>query len=1499
MHSSLEMEDLRTLGTYTGRCRRLFIALGTIACLLPGAPPVNADTDLDLSNKRVLLLYSYHPSFVSSEAILNGVRSVLDKHGLTLDIEYMDTKRVLDTVSKDNLLRSFSYRLAKRPPYDLIILSDDNALDFALHHRARLFPNAPIIFLAVNNLSKAIQMDGHASVTGVVEALSYGRTIDVMRSLQRPLKRIVAVVDASPSGEADRSTFEDLARHYPDIDFRVLSVGDMSWVQLAGRLAQLGPNTAVLRLTAFRDVEGKVLGKHQALALMTSHSKVPVYVLRANALHSGALGGVVLSHREQGRQAALMAEKVLRGVPVSTIPVMRQSPNQPMFDYVSLNRFGISPSALPDGSIIVNTPTSFIKQYAGLIALIAVVVMFLAGFTLYLMWQIRARKRAELTLQESHKRYQTIFQSVGVSLWEEDLTGLKAKLDELRSRGIEDIRGYLDRDAELVESALKKVKILDVNDASLRLFKARDTRQLITSLKELFVPETYAVFKDALAAIANGDTFFESEVWLNTLQGQRMNMLMTLVIPGQEEDFVKALVSFTDITQRKLVEEALRESEEHFRNLIEGSIEGILIDRRRKPVFANQSFAEMLGYQSPDEIIALESLDACVAPHERNRLVGYTEARMRGEPAPTQYEYEALRKDGSVVTLQNLVRTIHWQGEPAIQSTVIDISDRKRAEEKLRRSEAHLAEAQRIGDLGSWEWDVVTNELDWSAEVYRIFDIDPETFDGTYEAFLEFVHPDDRNLVLESIDQALYRQQPYDLKHRIALHTGEVRVVHERAAVTVDDAGKPTRMLGTVQDITERDRIEEALRKSEERFRDVAAAASDWIWEMGPDLRFTYFSGRIEEVSGTSPAYLVGKTREEVMVEIAHSKAGKMHLEDLKARRPFRDFVYQATLEKGKRYLKISGKPIFDKDGEFQGYRGTGTDITAQRRAEAALGASERRYRALYDDNPSMYFTVEPKGTILSVNPFGAQQLGYTEQQLVGTSLLALAHKHDQQEVRRLLDAATGTPDRLHRWQTRRIRQDGSIMWARETARVTEDADGKPIVLVVCEDITEAHKLSEEVSYQAAHDSLTGLVNRREFEKRLTRTLESVVDDSARHALCYLDLDQFKVINDICGHIAGDELLRRLGKVLKEKVRKRDTLARLGGDEFGVLLEDCSLQQAERIAEELRNTISEFRFIWNDKVFTIGVSIGLVPIGRPEETVTSALSMADAACYAAKDAGRNRIHVYHESDGELARRHGEMQLVSRINHALEENRFHLVYQPIIPVSRTTDNRRHFELLLRMQDETGAMISPGAFLGAAERYNLSIPLDRWVISTAFAWLNGKPRQLDNIHLCSINLSGHSLGDEDFLKFVIKRFSETGVPCDKICFEITETAAIANFDSATRFINTLRARGCRFALDDFGSGLSSFAYLKNLPVDFLKIDGMFVRDIVDDPIALAMVKSINEIGQLMGKQTIAEFVENEAILERLKEISIDYAQGFGVGRPRPITEMSAPATLSAAG
>ena len=387
--------------------------------------------------------------------------------------------------------------------------------------------------------------------------------------------------------------------------------------------------------------------------------------------------------------------------------------------------------------------------------------------------------------------------------------------------------------------------------------------------------------------------------------------------------------------------------------------------------------------------------------------------------------------------------------------------------------------------------------------------------------------------------------------------------------------------------------------------------------------------------------------------------------------------------------------------------------------------------------------------------------------------------------------------------------------------------------------------------------------------------------NTREHAICYIDLDQFKVVNDSCGHTAGDELLRQLSSKLKSTLRQRDTLARLGGDEFGVLVENCSLMNAKRVAQSILNAVQAFRFSWEGHNFKIGASIGLVPIDQNTLNLSQLMRDADAACYLAKEKGRNRIHLYHYEDSEIAQRHGEIQWVERLEHALENDRFRLYSQVIEPLKSRSG--KHFEILIRMLDESGKVITPNHFLPAAERYNLITKIDQWVVAQVFKLISNNPTFLKSIESCSINLSGPSVSNLDFLNFVISQFNEFGIPGNKICFEITETAAISNLDSAIKFITALRSIGCKFSLDDFGSGLSSFAYLKNIPVDYLKIDGIFVKDMLVEPMNHAMVKSINDIGQTMGIKTVVEFVENDEIKSAVKEMGVDYAQGYGVGKP----------------
>ena len=462
------------------------------------------------------------------------------------------------------------------------------------------------------------------------------------------------------------------------------------------------------------------------------------------------------------------------------------------------------------------------------------------------------------------------------------------------------------------------------------------------------------------------------------------------------------------------------------------------------------------------------------------------------------------------------------------------------------------------------------------------------------------------------------------------------------------------------------------------------------------------------------------------------------------------------------------------------------------------------------------------------------------------------------------------------------IQKDGTHIPVTNSAAPIQD-NNKQLLggIMVFHDVSEARSLQQELSYQASHDHLTGLYNRREFDQELNTALLHAKRDKHEHSLCYMDLDQFKVVNDTCGHAAGDMLLRELSEKLKIGLRKSDVLARLGGDEFALLLLHCDIDRAVTIAENLHNVVNEFLFQWEGKSCQVGVSIGLAALSPTFKDAAEVLAATDIACYTAKEEGRNRIHIYQADDKKLIQRREEMSMIGKVREALSENLFELFAQPIVSTSNVRDCK-HYELLIRLKSEDGEYISPIKFLPAAEKYQLITEVDCWVVQKAFHLMIDLSQQKKDFSL-AINLSGQSINDKKFLKFIVGKIDELNVDASRICFEITETAAINNLDHAIEFIKTLKKHNCKFALYDFGTGVSSFEYLKRLPVDYLKIDGAFIKQLDSDKIDHAMVKAINEVAVIMGMKTIAEFVENEEIYKILNEIGIHYAQGYWVSKP----------------
>ncbi|MEO8016719.1 MAG: EAL domain-containing protein [Pseudomonadota bacterium] len=690
----------------------------------------------------------------------------------------------------------------------------------------------------------------------------------------------------------------------------------------------------------------------------------------------------------------------------------------------------------------------------------------------------------------------------------------------------------------------------------------------------------------------------------------------------------------------------------------------------------------------------------------------------------------------------------------------------------------------------------------------------------------------------------------------------------------------------------ERLRIEGRLHKLEERLELAQGAANDGLWDFDIESNEVHFSPRWKQMLGYPvDAQLDSPDWRSLVHPEDMSRVQSAIRDHVAGKSPIFESVHRMKHRNGEwRWVVSRAKARVDEHGRLLRLVGVELDITERKLYEEALFREKESAQITLQSIGDGVITTDASSTVDYINPVAEQLTGWRLEDAMGRPIEEIYRAFHEETCEPLENPLSVSIRRTRPIKSVRpmllIRRDGNELYVESTAAPIRDGAGAVAGgVLVFHDVTESRELNRRLSYHASHDLLTGLVNRREFESRVERALKSAKARESSYALCYLDIDQFKIINDTCGHSAGDVLLGQVGALLKSKVRWRDTLARLGGDEFGILLEACSLDEALRTAEVLREAVRNFRFTWEDRVFRLGASVGVVPIAADNEDVASIISAADSACAAAKEGGRNRVHSFAENDIELMRRRREMQWAARINAALEEGRFELYRMQIMPLQRPEPGA-HYELLLRMRDESGRMVSPDNFIAAAERYALTPAIDRWVIENALRWLVSEADEREKLAMCSINLSGQSLGDDKFLPFVIDQFQKSGIDAAKICFEITETAAVASFSQANRFIQALKELGCRFALDDFGTGLSSFGYLKHFPVDFLKIDGSFVREILHDPIDREMVRSINEIGHLTGKKTIAEFAENAEIIQMLTSLGVDYAQGYGIAQPQRV-------------
>ena len=702
-----------------------------------------------------------------------------------------------------------------------------------------------------------------------------------------------------------------------------------------------------------------------------------------------------------------------------------------------------------------------------------------------------------------------------------------------------------------------------------------------------------------------------------------------------------------------------------------------------------------------------------------------------------------------------------------------------------------------------------------------------------------------------------------------------------------------------VKDATRRENMEIALKRTVLEIDTMVSKSKEQEFQLQTILNNTLDSivilnrlGRIsgfyssaQKMFGYSEYELLGKPLS-VLFPSPFNRSFEMLINEAKDDEPFSVFEQAKSLKSNGEifHSDIAINSIFE--GEDMQFIITIKDITERQIAQDALYREKEQAQVTLSSIADGVITTDIIGQINFINPAALKLTGYKHEELINKRIdRVITIQSDNNlfpvfqciESGQQVDSISG--DVL-------ISKSGSQLVIHQVASPIHNQLGDIIgAVMIFRDVSKSHRLASRLSWQASHDELTQLFNRREFENQLERFIDSARNESSQHCLCYMDLDKFKVVNDTCGHAAGDELLRQLADIFRTKIRGADTLSRLGGDEFAIILNKCGLGPAVNIAEEIRATIEDFRFGWDDQSFQVGISIGLVLIDIDSPDQEEVFKAADSACYAAKEAGRNRVHIYSPDDTEISQRRGESRWMVRIQNALDQDRFQLNYQPIIGISEGSADSIHYEILLRMLSEDGELIPPGAFMSSAERYLLMPKIDIWVIENLFCWLS-QHGDYNSSDIFAINLSGQSLADESLLYRIKQLFNEYSIPAKRISFEITETAAISNLSQAQVFIAELKQLGCKFALDDFGSGLSSFAYLKSLPVDYLKIDGAFVKDMVDDPIDRAMVEPIHNIRSVLKLKTIAEFVENAEILSALKEVGVDFAQGYGIARPKPL-------------
>jgi diguanylate cyclase (GGDEF)-like protein/PAS domain S-box-containing protein len=947
-----------------------------------------------------------------------------------------------------------------------------------------------------------------------------------------------------------------------------------------------------------------------------------------------------------------------------------------------------------------------------------------------------------------------------------------------------------------------------------------------------------------------------------------------------------------------------------FRLMAEGirDVAVFLMDTQGRITVWNKGAEDMKGY-TPEEIIG-HHLGLLYTDEDRARHHPENNIKEAIEHGFYAEETWRKRKDGSLFWAHIFLTALRGpQGELlGFSKVTVDLTQHKMLEQ-CQKEKAEIDLIMQAAEAGTWQWDIGRDEVRVSPQLLRLLGHEAKERSLDFEAWLDFVHPDERAAFRDRVGAVRSRraEAPVELDTRLLHADGSAQWFFMRAnwQNVAPEANTPPVFMGACVAIgnlkqaeAEQARLLTSLRRERARFANILEQMpSGVVLAEAPHGKLTYMNpaatsllGRgIENIDRVAdydqfPLFTPeGRRLEAGQLPLARVLSGEHN--------PLSEELLYRRADRRMMHLAITAAAVHFDDGETTEAVAVVHDVSNLKLAQLQAATEKERAQVTLEAITDGVVTIDHDGAIGSINPAAERLIGISMADALGQPFETVMQFEDPASAG-LIQAAI-----------LRCLSEQRVITNLPYATLISEVGGRhavenavaPIVLphgeligavLVFHDVTESKRLLRRLGFEASHDALTGLVNRREFEARLKRGIERAHhNDGDAAALLYMDLDQFKVVNDTCGHSAGDDLLGQLARLYAEHVRERDTLARIGGDEFAMIIEHCNIDEALAVANKILETTRSFRYSCKGRLFQLGVSIGVTLVDRATASVEEAMRRADHACYIAKERGRNRVYVHFKGDVDVAQRRSDMHWVARLSHAFQHEQLQLYCQPIVALADGAQ-LMHYEILLRLQDGRAGPIGPGRFLPAAERYDMILKIDRWVLTKTLEWLAANPEHMVGLEMCSINLSRRSLADPSFHKFAADLIDGSAVPANKLCFEITENGAIADMQKTIAFIEALSARGCRFSLDDFGTGMTSFSYLKQLPVDFIKIDGSFIQSMTSSEVDFEMVRFTNDISHMMGRKTIAEYVSDPIILDSLRRIGVDFAQGYWVGKPRPL-------------